>query len=62
MRSCATRQGVHRLDLKMQVRVEPTVEETPKALISGSKAVLRLRDQRVEDNAFHQSGNQVYRS
>jgi hypothetical protein len=53
MRSCATRQGVDRLLLKMPVRLGPMAKETPKAPISGGKAVPRLRDQRVEDNAFH---------
>ena len=43
-----------RLLLKMPVRVGPMIDGSLKAQIIGSKAVPRLRDQRVEDNAFHQ--------
>ena len=44
---------VDRLLLKMPVRLGPMGNQAPKAQISGGKAVLRLRDQRVEDNTFH---------
>jgi len=46
---------VDRLLLKMPVRLGPMGNQPPKAQISGGKAVPPLRDQCVEDNAFHRA-------